>query len=84
MKIKKLIRYSLAKPSAVGNADRIWVSTPQNRTIRVNLGIFTAFFGSVSIDAAPLGLGSLVAARFYTDAVPPGLKRAFRIYTVCA
>ena len=53
-----------------------------NRTIGVNLGIFTAFFGSVSIDAAPLGLGSLVAAHFYTDAVPLGLKRWLAVYNI--
>ncbi len=29
---------------SVRNADRIWTSTPQNRTIGVNLGIFRSLF----------------------------------------
>ena len=45
------------------------------RTIGVNLGIFTALCGSVPTDATPLGLGFLADTRFYTNAVPLGLKR---------
>ena len=44
--------------------------------IGVNLGIFTVFRRSVSIDAAPTGKPKVLGQiRFYTDTVPMGLKR---------
>ena len=54
-----------------------------NRTIGVNLAIFTVFRGTVSIDAAPTGKPKgLGQTRFYTDTEeipkqinPTGLKR---------
>ena len=62
-----------------------------NRTVGVNLDFHGILFrSSISTDAVPLELRSLVEAHFYTDAEktpkqinPPGLKRIFGVYTVC-
>ena len=57
----------------VGN--QIWVSTPRNRTIGVNLGVFDNILATIDINMPPLQGLILFLNVFYKHTVLTGLKK---------